>query len=113
VYRTQFGPEPTQILHAQARGNHSATTALLLSLIFPGAGQWYNGQNLKSAFTFLVFPMLPVICIVLPLIIHALALLLLLPWIVLPIFWAAQIIDAALIAGRVNRGEQVREWDWF
>jgi hypothetical protein len=37
-------------------------------------------------------------------------------WLAVPIVlvaWLIGLIDAILIAGRINRGESVREWQWF
>jgi TM2 domain-containing membrane protein YozV len=79
-------------------GTHSVAIALLLSLFcFLGFGQIYNRQAIKgvvillSAMVLAIFTMGISILITYPL--------------------AA--IDAALIAGRLNRGEAITEWQWF
>lgn len=117
-YRTQFAPTAPTIMVAPAntRGTQDATAAILLSLFIPGAGQLYNRQYVKAALVFFSAPGL----FFLPILIGSqlarlnldpiwsfLALLVPLCWLMIPVVWIGQVIDAALIAGRINRGEPV------
>ena len=115
LYRTQFvPPNQTQMftpppnpltnlpgMISVPQGTHSAATALLLSIFLWGSGQGYNKQGAKGLTIFILL----------------LGILVFFGvqggwWLVVP-FHAAQVIDAALIAGRLNRGEAIREWDSF
>ena len=71
--------------------------AVLLSLLLTGMGQIYNKQTVKG----LVFLLISVVLAVFT---CGLSLLITYPII---------LIDAALIAGRLNRGESISEWQCF
>lgn len=88
-------------------GTHSAAAAVILSFLIPGGGQLLNRQYGKGA-VILAFTFFGGIVIFIAAILTlGLALLL------LPVLWVAQLIDAAIIAGRLNRGEPVGLWQWF
>ena len=93
-----FSQVPARNIIQKPPGTHSVAVAILLSLFcFLGFGQIYNRQAIKgvvillSAMVLAVFTMGISILITYPL--------------------AA--IDAGLIAGRLNRGEVITEWQWF
>ena len=123
VYSTVFAtPQPTMLV--RSGGGQSAAAAIMLSLILPGGGQMYNHQNGKCVLCFFAGPgllLLGVLVLFLPVLMpHDLALYVLplamfapVCWVLAPCMWFVQIIDAAMIAGRLNRGEHVRPWQWF
>lgn len=71
--------------------------AALLSFIFPGIGQIYNGQIMKGV-------MLIVLAIVLTFCCCGVGM--------LPV-WVIGIVDAAIIADKLNKGRSVGDWDFF
>jgi hypothetical protein len=85
---------------------------MLMSLFIPGGGQLYNKQTNKAIIAFCSAPGLIVlsICIAIAGIAASfppVAFITLLFWIAIPIIWVLQVIDAVLIAGRLNRGEAI------
>jgi TM2 domain-containing membrane protein YozV len=78
-------------------GSHSVGTAVLLALLITGLGQMYNKQGMKGLMILLISVLLAFFtCGLSILITHPFAL-----------------IDAILIAGRLNRGEPISEWQCF
>ena len=78
-------------------GTHSVGTAVLLALLITGLGQIYNKQGMKGLVILLVSVVLAVFTCGFSIILtHPFA-----------------IIDAVLIAQRLNRGEAVRDWQCF
>jgi len=92
-------PEPLQQSGIRRTpGGHSVFVAAILSLCcILGFGQFYNGQMIKGVVLILV-------SIVAAVITAGFSILLTLP---------VSILDAILIAQRLNRGETVRDWQWF
>jgi hypothetical protein len=99
-------PESTERTGAVARvprevrltpRTHPPAMAVILSLWLPGLGQFYNRQASKAV---AILMLTLSICLLADIRIGL---------IMLPL--AA--IDAGLIAARLNRGEPVREWEWF
>jgi TM2 domain-containing membrane protein YozV len=76
-------------------GAKNPTVAGLLSFFIPGAGQIYNGQIAKGLLIFLLF------C--LSIIIFCSSI----------IIWIIGIIDAVMIAQKLQRGQSVDKWEWF
>jgi hypothetical protein len=127
-YRTQFVPPPiqqTQSIQAQPSfnlpqqrpgfvqvpaGSHSAVAAMLLSLFIPGGGQFYNQQKTKAIIVFLSAPGLFFFSLWLVFFTHGASFFL---WFFIPVVWCLQVIDATLIAGRLNRGETVGDFQVF
>jgi TM2 domain-containing membrane protein YozV len=78
-------------------GTHSVGTAVLLALLITGLGQIYNKQGMKGLIILLVSVVLAVFTCGFSIILtHPFA-----------------IIDAVLIAQRLNRGEAIRDWQCF
>ncbi len=74
-----------------------AWLACLLSVVFPGIGQIYNGQTMKGVLLICLAVLGGgVTCCVG----------------YLPV-WIAAVVDAPLIADKLNRGLQVGDWDFF
>jgi TM2 domain-containing membrane protein YozV len=67
--------------------------ALILSCLIPGLGQIYNGQTLKGVVLILVS------------FISAGTL--------APVAWVIAMIDAPMIAKKINEGKTVGEWEFF
>lgn len=78
-------------------GTHSVGTAVLLALLITGLGQIYNKQGMKGLVILLI-------SVVLAFFTCGLSILLTHPF---------AIIDAVLIAQRLNRGEAIRDWQCF
>jgi TM2 domain-containing membrane protein YozV len=85
---------------------HSVGIAAVVSMIFPGGGQFYNSQPIKGilfmlaaaieigiivAHTYLVVPVLSVGLLI----------------------WVISILDSGVIAGRKVRNEHVGQFKWF
>mgnify|MGYP000108321578 CR=1 FL=1 len=70
-------------------GAKNPTVAGLLSFFIPGAGQIYNGQIAKGLLILLLSPCLSII------------------------IWIIGIIDAVMIAQKLQRGQSVDKWEWF
>jgi TM2 domain-containing membrane protein YozV len=80
------------------RGNKKLTwLAVLLSILVPGLGQIYNGQTVKGI-------VLLLLAVVGGSITCGIA--------YFPV-WVIAVVDAALIADKINRGIHVGEWDFF
>lgn len=78
-------------------GTHSVAAAVILALLFNGAGQMMNKQVTKGIVLLLSAIVLGVVTLgVVWLVITTLAL-----------------VDAICIANRLNRGEPVGPWQWF
>jgi TM2 domain-containing membrane protein YozV len=78
-------------------GTHSVGTAVLLALLITGLGQIYNKQGMKGLVILLISVVLAVFtCGLSILLTHPFA-----------------VIDAVMIAGRLNRGEAISEWQCF
>lgn len=92
-------PVPAAV-HQIAPARHDVTLATLASVTISGGGQFYNGQRAKGVLLFL----LPILLF---------ALLRLNALYVAPLVWLVSIIDAALVAGRLARGEAVGPGRWF
>jgi serine/threonine protein kinase len=84
VYRGSKGQGQGTIVGAK-----NPTVAGLLSFFIPGAGQIYNGQIAKGILIFLLLPCLSII------------------------IWIIGIIDAVMIAQKLQRGQSVDKWEWF
>jgi len=78
-------------------GSHPPGVAVLLSFLLVGAGQMYNGQVAKGILLLLT----AIACAVAT---GGLSVFLTYP---------LALIDAAAVAGKLNRGEGVHEWQWF
>lgn len=78
-------------------GTHSVVWAVILSFILVGLGQMYNRQIAKGV----------------ALLLGSIALACLTFGISLLATWPINLIDADMIASRLNRGEAVGEWQWF
>ena len=100
--------------HASRNGfltaeHHDISIAVITAMLFPGGGQFYNGQVGKGAalagvtLASLIFIALWVHTPALMMLGLALGLLL----------WLVAIIDAAVIANRLIRRQPVRVWQWF
>lgn len=99
-------------------GSHEATAAILLSLLLPGGGQCYNKQVMKGLLVFVLIPGLIVVGWILfffGVLSANPGLVVFLPvfWFLIPILWFGQVIDAAIIASRLNRGELVGKMKFF
>ena len=90
VYRTKGQGQGTIV------GAKNPTVAGLLSFFIPGAGQIYNGQIAKGLLILLLSPLI----------------LLLSPCLSI-IIWIIGIIDAVMIAQKLQRGQSVDKWEWF
>jgi TM2 domain-containing membrane protein YozV len=88
-----YGPPPRQGSSVQP-GSHSPMVAVLWSLLFLCAGQFYNKQ-VNKGLTLLVVAIVMGVCTL------GLSVL---------ITWPLALIDAYKIAERLNRGEVVGEW---
>ncbi len=79
-------------------GTHSIALAVLLSLLcFVCAGQFYNRQFGKG----LALLVGAIVCAVFTV------------GFSLFLSWPIAVIDAGCIAQKLNRGQLVREWEWF
>jgi hypothetical protein len=79
-------------------GSHSPGLAVVLSLLFfVFAGQLYNGQYLKAV----VFGLVSLVCGAMT------------GGVSIVITYPVGVIDAGMIAGRLNRGEPVSQWQFF
>ena len=109
--------QPGSLQTGQSSGAHSAQhshpfqyhnigIASVVSMIFPGGGQFYNGQTSKGVL-FMVAAAVEMVTIILR------------PRIAYPvlglgfIFWLVGIIDAGLIASRLIRRERIQPFQWF
>ena len=81
----------------------SVPAAGLLNWLWPGAGYFVIGQNTKGA----VFCAITFCVLVLVFITCGLGILIYMPYVI------ASIIDAVLLAQRINRGEKIAEWQFF
>lgn len=90
---TQFRPGVIQV----AAGTHSVGTALILALLITGLGQVYNKQAMKGL-------IILVVSVILAFFTCGLSILLTHPF---------ALIDAILIAQRLNRGEAISDWQCF
>jgi TM2 domain-containing membrane protein YozV len=82
----------------KAPGTHSVLLAVLLSLCcIVGAGQLVNGQVAKGLVLFCA----------------ALVIGVLTGGVGTLVFWALAVVDAGLVAQKLNRGWPVGQWDWF
>lgn len=81
-----------------AKRSHSVVIAVLLNFccIF-GLGQLYNGQAIKG----IVMILVSMVCAVIT---HGVSILVTFP---------VGVIDAGMIAARIQRGERVSDWQWF
>ena len=70
-------------------GEKNPVVAFLLSFLIPGLGQIYNGQVAKGL------------------------VLLVLAIFLCPIVWVVSIVDAVMIARKLQQGQAVGEWEWF
>jgi TM2 domain-containing membrane protein YozV len=77
--------------------------AALLNWIWSGAGNIYLGQKTKG----FVFCGITLFFVVFDIITCSLGVFLHLPYMIV------MIIDAALLAGRINKGESIGEWQFF
>lgn len=78
-------------------GSHSVATAVILALLITGLGQMYNKQAMKGLVILLISVLLAFFtCGISIVITHPFAL-----------------IDAILIAQRLDRGEAIRDWQCF
>lgn len=106
LFRTNFAQQPTQVFHPRpiktddiqmCPGTHSVIAAAVLSLFLTGGGQIYNRQYVKGVVLLVITIALAFgtcgafVCIA----------------------WPVLLIDAILIASRLNRGEIVRQWQFF
>ncbi len=89
------------------KNDHDISNALLAAMIFPGAGQFYNGQSAKS--TFLVLLTFLVLAGILRATKGYVPALLVMG----ALLWFVAMLDAAAVANRIIRGEKVRAWKWF
>ncbi|MBX7221458.1 MAG: hypothetical protein K1Y36_16025 [Blastocatellia bacterium] len=81
-----------------AGGAHSPVLAIVANLFcLTGLGQIYNKQTTKGLVLFGV----------------TVASVILTAGLLTPFIWIAAIVDAALIANRLKRGEAIGEWQWF
>ena len=89
-------PNAASVIQIPA-GSHSVATAVILALLITGLGQMYNKQAMKGLVILLISVLLAAFtCGVSIVITHPFAL-----------------IDAILIAQRLNRGEAIRDWQCF
>jgi TM2 domain-containing membrane protein YozV len=96
VYQQPNTAQHPGIIRVQP-GAHSVGTAVLLALLITGLGQIYNKQGMKGLVILLISVVLAVCtCGLSILLTHPFAL-----------------IDAILIAQRLNRGEAISEWQCF
>ena len=89
-------------------GTHSTAAAVILALVFPGLGQFYNKQTGKGLLIIVGGPLAFIATMILTL--FAVGILL---WPLWVLVWPAILLDAALVSNRLNRGEVVRAWQWF
>lgn len=81
-------------------GTHSAGVAVLLSFLIVGGGQFYNRQGAKGGTMLIGGILLAVLTLALAGIGGS-------------IVWIISMIDAGVVAGRLNRGETVAPWQFF
>ncbi len=89
------------------KSDHDISNALLAAMIFPGAGQFYNRQPAKSVFLALLTGL--ILSGVLLMAKGYVPALLVLG----ALLWFVAMLDAAIIASRIIKGENVRMWKWF
>lgn len=89
------------------KNDHDISNALLAAMIFPGAGQFYNKQSAKSVLLATITGLIlaGVILVAKDYVPVLLALGALL--------WFVAMLDAAIVANRIIKGESVRAWKWF
>ena len=75
----------------------------LLNWLWPGTGYFVIGQNAKGA----VFCAITLCSIIMTFVTCGFGAILHLPYMV------ATIVDAVLLAQRINRGEKIQEWQFF
>lgn len=85
--------------------------AALFSFLLPGGGQLYNRQFIKGALIILGYGTVSSVLGVLIVFTLGLALFLA-PVLLLPIT-VVSMIDGYKVAARLQRGEAVRQWQWF
>lgn len=90
-----YGPRPDFI--QVAPGTHSSVTAMLMTLLIVGAGQWYNKQIIKGVVLLVV----------------SMALLVITGCLAVFVIYPVAMIDAYQVGARLNRGEPVGQWQWF
>ncbi len=81
----------------------SVVVAALLNWLWSGAGNLYIGQKTKG----LVFCGITFFLVIFDLVTCSFGLIFHLPYMIV------MIIDAALLAGRLNKGERIGEWQFF
>jgi uncharacterized membrane protein YvbJ len=88
---------------SRSMGEISPVIAAVLNLVWPGVGNIYLGQKTKG----IVFCVINLIMYILDTVTCGFFAILHVPFIII------MIIDAALIAGRIQKGEPVDEWKFF
>lgn len=78
-------------------GTHSVAAAVILALLFNGAGQMINRQVAKGVVLLLSAIVLGVVTLGVA-------------WLVITVL---ALVDAVCVANRLNRGEPVGPWQWF
>ncbi len=91
--------------------HHDISVALLAGMIFPGGGQFYNGQDAKAVTLLVVF--LAGLAVSLWLMSSGYRTVALLTAGCGVLLWFAVLIDAAVIANRLKRCEPVSPWRCF
>ncbi len=81
-------------------GTHQTIIAILLSLFLPGLGQIYNKQTTKGL-------------VLLGLTFLGVCLIVCSYGILNVIVWIIALVDAILIAGKLNKGQPVMQNEWF
>lgn len=85
------------------RGQVSVLAAGLLNWLWAGAGYFVIGQNTKA----IVFCLITLVLLGFTVITCGIGLVVMAPYVI------ALIIDAVLLAQRLNRGETIAEWQFF
>jgi hypothetical protein len=85
------------------KGQVSVVAAGLLNWLWGGAGYFVIGQNTKG----IVFCLITLMLVIFAIVTCGLGVIFLVPYAIVVI------IDAVLLAQRVNRGEVIQEWQFF
>ena len=100
--------KPTRVTAVAAK-HHDISVAIMIGIALPGGGQFYNGQ-IGKGILFLLPSLIGLV--VLAFQIRNFGVSVPLAAIVL-LIWLFGIIESALVAARLKRGETVHPWQWF
>lgn len=106
---------PITAAPAPAAGKKEPIISVILSFVFPGIGQIYNGQPKKGVALIVGYILLWAVLLALTLVFGLMTigfgLFCCMPFFLVPlVLWAYGMYDAYMTADKINRGEPAKDW---